>query len=525
MAGERNLSRAEIQALNAAARLSLSPRGGIALDGTTGAKATVALGAAGAIGSDPASLVMTMNAPNASGPGLAIISSSATGYAGTSLALLIIGTSLVIQLGPDANYNRATIANFVTNFGGKITQLAFVRNASGNPDIYINGVLQIASFTTNGTPPTWQASLSATYLTIGTGYGGAEMKSPIYSVSLYNLALSAADVQEIYELGGAVPERFKFGSQASLYSSNFSAGVDGWGTDSSRSVTGNIDQDADGAGLPPSNDWLKAAVTASAPLLYTYRTGLSLARRSAFRIRATVVKNATVAMTHAYALSEVGVTAGATTIADKRQIVAAFSGAQAVLDGVVLVLNVVNGLAPVIGTCNSAGIPNGEATGSAIYLKDVIIQQVGAVVHLPLDDGSGLQLRDASTNQLHALMTTSGVSHLLTDTFQKRVQGSTNTNGNQQLLGQNVIPTHLSAVQIIRIRARAASGTPTVTVGNASGGSQYVTSVGLTTSWKELTIVAAAGLIAFTGSSAIWIGSNSTDIIYWDIVWEPMPLL
>lgn len=99
------------------------------------------------------------------------------------------------------------------------------------------------------------------------------------------------------------------------------------------------------------------------------------------------------------------------------------------------------------------------------------------------------------------------------------IRGTTNTNGNQQLLGATVVKANM---HWLRVRARSRSGTPTITIGDSSGGSQYVASVGLTTAWKNLTI-ALANPIYTAGNSNIWIGSNSTDVVEVEIIGE-LPL-
>ena len=67
-------------------------------------------------------------------------------------------------------------------------------------------------------------SITSTYFVVGTVQVGSEFNGSIYIASLYNLAPAASDVLEIYEIGGVVPERFKFGSQASITSGTLTIG-------------------------------------------------------------------------------------------------------------------------------------------------------------------------------------------------------------------------------------------------------------------------------------------------------------
>jgi hypothetical protein len=112
----------------------------------------------------------------------------------------------------------------------------------------------------------------------------------------------------------------------------------------------------------------------------------------------------------------------------------------------------------------------------------------------------------------------SGVSFALPDNRTNRIRGTTNTSGNQQLLGASVLLPANS--QILRVRARSRAGTPSITIGTASGGNQIVASVALSTTWQNLTIALTGGIVS--AADDIWIGSNSTDIVETDISWEPL---
>lgn len=113
--------------------------------------------------------------------------------------------------------------------------------------------------------------------------------------------------------------------------------------------------------------------------------------------------------------------------------------------------------------------------------------------------GAGLVLNDQSGNGAHIVLPTSGVSWNIPTNTQFRVRGTTSTNGNQQLLGATCLPANC---QITRMRARARTNTPTITV------------------WKDLTIALTGGIVS--AASSIWIGSNSTDVVEIDITAEPL---
>jgi hypothetical protein len=94
---------------------------------------------------------------------------------------------------------------------------------------------------------------------------------------------------------------------------------------------------------------------------------------------------------------------------------------------------------------------------------------------------------------------------------------TTSTNGNEQLLGGNLIA---GPAKVIDVRARAQSNTPTIQIGTSSGGSQVVASVQLSTTWKTLTIALTGGILP--SDASIWVNSNSTDVIEIDISAEPL---
>lgn len=145
----------------------------------------------------------------------------------------------------------------------------------------------------------------------------------------------------------------------------------------------------------------------------------------------------------------------------------------------------------------------GAGTGTATTL--------GCLLNLDADQsGSGNVWRNTNGTG-DAIAPSSGVTWALPGTGSTRLRTTTATNGNQQLYGTSIFPT---TSHILRVRAKAASGTPTVTLGNASGGSQIVSSVALTTAWKNLAIVSGGEI---TSTANLWAGSNSTDVVYWDI--------
>ena len=132
--------------------------------------------------------------------------------------------------------------------------------------------------------------------------------------------------------------------------------------------------------------------------------------------------------------------------------------------------------------------------------------------------GGGYVWNDQSGNLAQIVLPSSGVQWNLPSVAGQRIRGTTSTNGNQQLLGASVLLP--AECQITHVRARARSGTPTITIGTASGGAQIVASVALSTTWLNCTIALTGGIVS--SADDIWVGSNSTDVVETDIAFQPL---
>ena len=498
MSGSRNFSPEVVSLVTASARNGLAPRGGLAFDGTAANRAYSTL-TNQSIATDVFSVVLSFRVPtSAPSPGQSIYAIQAGNGAGgpgpTEANSAYIDTSgaFVFYLrgsGP-THYNYATISNVVTNFGGKVVTLAFVRNASGNPSVYINAVAQSPSFGFNGTPPTWQGTVTSTNFIFG-GQSGEQSSLTFYSASLYNLALSQADVTEIYELGGAVPERFKFGTQQNIITASFgnSGGAGGYETFSSASAAGFTAVNSSSGGNAAST--IVPAVGIGAQ--YRVRGSITLnsgSLPSALLYEpswSTQIANAPVLTAGSFDLT---LTATASSPTGSR--LAIFT-----------------------------------ASNSDFVLSGVTLQRLGAVAHYDADlDGIGYQLHDQSTNKLDAVLTTTGVSWTKPKLTSNFFRGYTATAGNEQVA---LTPIVRGPARILAIYAKA-SGAATVTVGLFSAGVELVASIALTVGvdYQKLTIKSGAasfyngdGVVTNTNVS-IWVNSTTANRIDWYVTWEPL---
>jgi hypothetical protein len=162
-------------------------------------------------------------------------------------------------------------------------------------------------------------------------------------------------------------------------------------------------------------------------------------------------------------------------------------------------------------------ITNGDGTNGKITDLTLIPQGL-LLAPDAAQAGGGYVWNDQSGNLAQIVLPSSGVQWALPSVAGQRIRGTTSTNGNQQLLGASVLLPAES--QILHVRARSRSGTPSITIGTSSGGAEIVASVALSTTWKNLTIALTGGIVS--SSDDIWIGSNSTDVVETDISWQPL---
>lgn len=478
---------------SSAVRNTLAPRGGVFFNGINSSRVYSTL-TGNNIGSDPFSLFFIFKVPLLSGTthGLFLLASSSTdrGAASSFSGTIESGGALRIQtVNSGANGGVFTdISGFQSTYAGKTVALAITRSGS-TLAVYINGVAQTVSVTTYGSSPgDFSMAITSTYF--GIGYITASTVSTNMAwnlASLYNLALSSSEVSEIYELGGNVPSRYQFGSQTARYASDFSAGTDSWNTQASQTYTGNVDSGADGPGVPPSNDWLRGTRDSTTGNIATYRSA-TLTLGKVYRITADVFiptgspitsiaigQNTGLGTTVPY----VALTAGSTT---------AYSYT---MTGGVVVSNTD------LGFTLSANV----AATTSIYFKNINAVQIGAVVHLPLDDGIGYQLHDASTNQLDAVMTTSGITHIIAkrDGYVRGTLTWAGTHEAKSVLGQRSFPNQY-VLTLLTTKATAGSSGSGLTGGVTSNAALFVAATTYTTSKKG------------TGGGGLTMASNGVSV-------------
>lgn len=159
------------------------------------------------------------------------------------------------------------------------------------------------------------------------------------------------------------------------------------------------------------------------------------------------------------------------------------------------------------------------ATGTTPTWSTGAVVRAGIIVdYEPDSDGIGWQLHDRTANKRDLLLPSSGgfawAKPLRTGLARGTSDGTTAA---QQLGGGTLIPAN---TQLLRIRARSLSGTPSITLGNVSGGSQFVASVALSTAWKDLTIALTGGIN--TTDAPLWMTASAANVVEVQIAYEQL---
>jgi len=482
--------------------LARQVQGGLAFDGVTASTKSVAT--VPSVGTSDITLASTFisNASQATFTCVAFLGSSGsyTHVAAGSFAIRIDTTSLLVLFygATTSDYNVWTYAGFGSTYNGKIVNLAVTKSSSGNAVIYINGVdvSSLGSFTSSGTPPTWQGSITNTYLMCGAGKSDAIFNGTIFSATLFNRALSAAEVVTLANQG--VQEADKWGSLGTaFYTGSFAAGTDLWGTDPSRTVSAPIAANADGAGVPPTSDWMKVT-TGGTQNLYTYRSsGFSAYLSKRVKMTADIFIPAGSPITH---VSLGSVFTAGTAGYDRTAAIAVTAGSTTTVTGDFVF---VSGYM-VIRNCDSSGSNVSIASGNSFYVKNVTISRAGAILDADLSVGVGYQVPDHSSNKYHGVVSATGTAWTRSNQ-RGQILWTTpaNTSGNMQVLAQTALPVNALITDIVAY----STGTPTIYMGNASAGTNIVAAVALSASTYKALVM----FDRLTTTGNLWINSSATN--------------
>ena len=426
---------------------------------------------------------------------IASLSSSSTSADQARACILYINSigGLVFYLygATTSDFRSATIAGFQTSYSGQVVDIVVTRTGA-TLKIYINGTDTAYSEVTGGTPPAWSDTITSTNLFIGQSTGTSNIFSGrIYRSVVFNRALSASDVTELITTG--VNPADQWGTQTAAYTSDFSAGADGWAA-----VRGTSDGNIDG--ISGVDNTLRFTVDSTASnshyALKTSVPGLLASKR--YRVGLDYFITAANATMNGLRLQQL-------TTAQLLSPIQSVTGAWTSITPVEFVSTETR--LDVVGYAGANATFTGNGTDT-FYLHSFVLTRIGAIVDLDFTVGTGYQATDRSTNALHGTLF-NGVEF----TQPKRMAvlyATTNTNGNQQMLGTLAIPTN-AVIEDIIVNS---TGTVTVSVGNASAGTQIVNAASVVSGRQKLTLATP-----FSTTGNLWVNANSTATLQFTILY------
>lgn len=410
---------------------------------------------------------------------LLVIGPSNSAISNNSFVLLVTasGALEVRVTGSTANdYIYKQFAAFVSTYGGKLAEILVVRTFTGIA-VYVNGMAQtLTTDATAGSSPGWLGSITSSNVFVG-GSGAAALVGEIYGLTLFNYGLNAAQASSLNKEG--IPAS------------------DLWATDSEL-ITATADRDFSSA-----SNWANSTMTG-----YNETGDLSLTADVADRMAYLPPAALTVALTagQRYQVScDVANLSGTTfrlstdTQGDLGMVVSSNG-------------NFVGNFQLLASSFGNLEIKSNG--GGSVDLDNFSFRTAGAVLDWDFLESTPYFVADRSVNKFHGTM--ANVPTLLTEQWQGRVRGRTNTNGNQRL-GNTLILRSNARISAIIINSDN-SGTPTtsVNIGNASGGSQIAASVTVASGRREVATFASR----FTTTGEIWINANGTSNLDITILFE-----
>jgi hypothetical protein len=481
--------------------LARQAQGGLAFDGVTAStRVTHTLGSG--IGTGDFSVRVSFICPTSTSTVYGVLninSSNSDANAVGSFQLYFNGdgTLKVRIFGPGSTADSvfAYVSGFVTSFAGKAVDAVFTR--SGTTDVlYANGVAQTLTEGSGGTNPTWAASIPGTYVILGS-MNSSLFNSTIFSATLFNRALSAAEVVTLVNSG--VQESDKWGSLTAKYTSDFSAGVDGWGIGGALSA---LDGNVDGIGGQDNN--LRLTCDNTTTVHYAWLNSPSW-----------LLPNKRYRMTYSYYMpsSNVACTGIAINNTGNYQIenfqAATNSWTTRTFEFTSVATSTQNMRLYFLNNAGSAVVAGGG--GDLVYFRGITITEIGSILDADLSAGVGYQVPDRSSNKYHGVVSATGTAWTLAQR-RGQLRATTNTSGDERIFSSQVsLPTNAIITSIVGYT----TGTPTIKIGNVSAGSQLVASVAMSASTYQSFTVAAT--TSTTGN--VWVNSSTADTINWTITY------
>lgn len=426
-------------------------------------------------------------------------------YVGTSGELLIR-----LRGATSSDTRDASVSGFVSAWEGQVVDVVVTRDGS-TLSVYVNGTAQTVTESTAGTPPAWSDTVTADYTVVGfRDVNGAAWASTIYRVAVFNRALSASDCAALVTRG--IDPADQFGSQSAKYTSDFSAGSDSFGVVRG-TVTGNQD------GISGVDDTLLFAPDGTTSATHYFNRTLTSQMTFGKRYKLVFDYYIPVGNTYVDGMS-IQQNNGSGWVGSVLSTPGTTGSWQTDVESFAFVC-IAKRLDFRLTEGGSTSTANDWSTDN-VYVKNVRVIQLGAIVDLDLGVGVGYQAHDRSGNRRHG--TIYGALRWTQPRREGVLYAETSTNGNEQLLGATVsIPTN-AVIRSVSVNNVGGGGVATsaVALGSSSGAVDIVANGGVATSissgvtmFDQTTPDARPGWLSSTGN--LWAGADGTDALRWTI--------
>ena len=293
------------------------------------------------------------------------------------------------------NYRGIQLAgNFFTLNAGRTVDVVGVRQGT-TAKIFVNGVQQTTSDFSLGTVPPWDMSVDSRYLRVGQDYSAAGSVGKFYKARVFNRALTAAEVLALSRDG--VHTADMWAEMDPYYVSNFTGTppgpMDGWdangGSGANLVNSGNVGANADGAGVPPSNSWQRSEVVSGTNRAGFYKSSAPAPLKPSKRTR--IAFNCFVpAGSPILSVIHQGYNAAGSGLYGFTPLIA---GSVTPCRFEAVPIRQENLLLP---SGNASGAVSTHPVGTKMYLKDVVVTQIGCLADLDFGQVLSGSVRDWS---------------------------------------------------------------------------------------------------------------------------------
>ena len=433
----------------AAQRNGLAPAQGLAFDGTAGS--TVANVPAFGTGDFTVSAKVRLDSLTASA------TAAIFGGSGNGFALTVFNSAGSYLIYPRIVYGSAitSVAAISLRLTANVT---YTRSSATTGKIYVNGILADTVTDAN--------NYTGVVAAIGSNSAAAEWfwNGVITAVAIENRALSAAEVLALYQSGAVASADYNTASNTAINAASLAnGGVNAYTVFTGASATGFTASSVGAYNVATTGETYAVKVGQRFFVTYTYTP----------------------------------VSGGTPEISLGTNNVGSFSNTVVLSSGT----NTATLTANANATCNVLFV-----TGvTSFAISNVSITRLGALLAPDSNNsGAGLEWLDVSGNRAHIVLPTSGVTWSLPSSQQIVIEASTATNGNQQLGGASLIDAN-KQWRIQSWTVNCSTGTPTISLGNVSAGTQYVSGAVMAAGNNDITLLAR-----FPSTANLWANSSTT---------------